>query len=345
MASKTQAKHILVIRLSALGDVAMTVPVLRVLSRTYPDVQVTIISRPNFKPLFNGIKNLQFLEADVYGEHKNFGLLKLAKQAKKLGVDAVADLHNVIRSKIITSYLSFGGITTASIDKGRAEKKALISAPSELKRLKTTHQRYADVFETLGFPLNLEAHIFPEKKELTAQLHDLIGKHTKKMIGIAPFAAYKSKMYPLELMKEVVFNLNKDDLYKIFLFGGGKEEKELLNTWEIEFENVTNIAGRYNLETELHLISNLDAMLAMDSGNGHLAALYDIPVITLWGVTHPYLGFTPFKQPYEHQLAANREEYPLIPTSVYGNKFPQGYEDAMRSISVETVLEKVAEVI
>ena len=68
------------------------------------------------------------MEADVYGEHKRFGLIKLANQAKDLGIDAVADLHNVIRSKIITKYLKFKGIETATIDKGRAEKKALIAA-------------------------------------------------------------------------------------------------------------------------------------------------------------------------------------------------------------------------
>ena len=323
----------------------MTVPVLRVFSQTYPEVKLTVVSRAFYKPLFRDIKNLQFLEADVYGTHKGFGLLKLAKEAKTLGADAVADLHNVIRSKILTGYFSLRGIKTETIDKGRAEKKALTKNPEQLKRLKSTHQRYADVFEALGFPLDLTTHVYPPKKELTPQLHDLIGKHTKKMIGIAPFAAYKSKMYPLELMKEVVYNLNEDNLYKIFLFGGGKKEEQFLDTWENQFENVTNVAGKFNFETELTLLSNLDLMLSMDSGNGHLAALYNVPVVTLWGVTHPYAGFTPFNQPNEHQLVANRGQYPLIPTSVYGNEFPEGYEDSMQSIPVETVLHKIKEVI
>lgn len=345
MLSGVEATHILVLRLSALGDVAMTVPVLRVFSQTYPNVKLTVLSKSSYKPLFNDIDNLQFLEADVYGEHKGLRLLKLAKEAKNLGITTVADLHNVIRSKIITGYLSLNGITTAALDKGRAEKKVLTRNPSVLKRLKSTHQRYATVFETLGFPLKLETHVFPKKKELTPQLQDLIGKHSRKMIGIAPFAAYQSKMYPLDMMKEVIFHLNEDSLYKIFLFGGGKKEIETLNEWETQFENVTSLAGRFTLETELNLISNLDVMLAMDSSNGHLAALFNIPVITLWGVTHPYAGFTPFNQPNEHQLIADRETYPRIPTSVYGNKFPKGYENAMKSISVETVLKKIEKLI
>src|SRR5690554_6237216 len=92
--------HILVIRLSAMGDVAMAVPVLRVLAQSYPELKITILSRPFFKPLFVDIPNLDFLEADVYGKHKRLGLIKLANEAKALGVDAVADLHKIGRAHV-----------------------------------------------------------------------------------------------------------------------------------------------------------------------------------------------------------------------------------------------------
>jgi ADP-heptose:LPS heptosyltransferase len=338
--------HILVIRLSAMGDVAMTVPVLRVFSQTYPDVKITVLSRPFFKPFFEEIPNLDFLEADVYGEHKRFGLIKLANEARDLGIDAVADLHNVIRSKIITKYLKFKGIDTATIDKGRAEKKALIAAKGEnISQLKTTHQRYADVFEKLGFPLNLENHIAPPKKRLSPKLNGLLGIEPKKLIGIAPFAAHQSKMYPLSLMAEVIRELDETDKYRIFLFGGGKKEIKLLKEMEIPFANVTNVAGKLSFEEELALISNLDLMFSMDSGNGHLAAMYGVPVITLWGVTHPFAGFVPFNQSDNNQLLSDRKEYALIPTSIYGNKFPKGYDDAMKTISPETVVQKAQELL
>src|SRR5690606_9807500 len=203
-------KHILVIRLSAMGDVAMAVPVLRVFSQTYPEVKITVLSRPFFKPLFEGIPNLDFLEADVKGKHKHFGIIKLAKEAEALGIDAVADLHNVIRSKIISNFLKFKGIKTATIDKGRAEKKALVSGKrATISQLKTTHQRYADVFEELGFPLDLKEYIAPPKKRLTPKLNGLLGIENKNLIGIAPFAAHSSKMYPLSLMAEVIEEIGR----------------------------------------------------------------------------------------------------------------------------------------
>lgn len=338
--------HILVIRLSAMGDVAMCVPVLQVFSQTYPEVKITVLSRPMFKPFFEDIPNLDFLEADLYGKHKRLGLIKLAKKAKSLGIDATADLHNVIRSKVITRYLLFKWIKIATIDKGRVEKRALVKGKNKsLTPLKSTHQRYADVFEKLGYPLNLKNFQPPEPKLLTPKVNGLIGVEEKKLIGIAPFAAHSSKMYPLSLMKEVLQRLDASDRYRIFLFGGGKKEIEQLKKLENPFANVTNLAGRLKFEEELALISNLNLMLSMDSGNGHIAAMLGIPVITLWGVTHPSAGFAPFQQPESNQLLADREKYPMIPTSIYGSKFPKGYEDAMETIAPEMVVSKIREVL
>ncbi len=93
------------------------------------------------------------------------------------------------------------------------------------------------------------------------------------------------------------------------------------------------------------MIGNLDVMVSMDSGNGHLAANAGVPVITLWGVTHPYAGFAPFGQAPKNALTADREQFPQIPTSVYGNRLPKGYEKAFRSINPKTVIEKVLDVI
>ncbi len=329
-----------------MGDVAMTVPVLQVLTQTYPELKVTVLSRPFFKPFFEGIPNLDFLEADVYGEHKRFGLINLANEAKELGIDAIADLHNVIRSKIITKYLKFKGLETATIDKGRAEKKALIASSGKtISQLKTTHQRYADVFEKLGFSIDLKQFVAPPRKRLTPKLNGLIGVEPKKLIGIAPFAAYQSKMYPLSLMADVIRELDRKDKYRIFLFGGGKKEIELLKKLENPFANVTNVAGKLTFEEELALISNLDLMLSMDSGNGHLAAMFGVPVVTLWGVTHPYAGFAPFNQPENNQLVADRKQYPLIPTSIYGNKFPKDYENVMAMMAPSLIVKKISSIL
>jgi len=333
-------KHILVIRLSALGDVAMTIPVLRAFIKQYPDIKVTVLTQANFSPLFRDLKNVMVFSADVQGKHKGvLGLYKLYKSLKRLNIDAVADLHNVLRTKILK--LFFFRTRFIQIDKGRADKKALTSGKL-FTQLITTHQRYADVFKLLGFTVNLPNPEFPMRVSLNDKILKIVKKDTQKWIGIAPFAAYASKMYPLDLMEDAIETLSNS--HKIILFGSSNE-MNTLEALEHKFENVFSVAGKLSLDEELNLISNLDIMLSMDSANGHLAAMLGIKVITIWGVTHPFAGFTPFNQPETHALLTNKDQFPLIPTSVYGNRYPKGYKEVSRSISPETVVKKIESII
>ncbi len=329
-------KHILVIRLSALGDVAMTVPVIRVLKTTYPELQLTILTRKHFAPLFQGLEGVSIFNADVKGKHKGLiGLKSLAKELKTLNIDAVADLHNVLRSNVLKVFLST--IKFVQIDKGRADKKALVTG-REFQQLKSTHQRYADVFSKLGFEIDFNEHKFPQSRELNTNVLNIINSASKDLIGIAPFAAFKGKMYPLHLMEIVIQELSKS--HHILLFGGGEEESLKLQSFENNINNVTSLAGKMNLNEELDVISNLKLMIAMDSANAHLAALFGIKTLTIWGVTHPFAGFAPFGQPEEHMLLADRQKYPHIPTSVYGKTIPKGYENVMETITPEAILAK-----
>ena len=331
-------------RLSAMGDVAMTVPVIRAFAQQNPSVKLTVVSRPFFKPFFDGIPNVDFFAVDVKERHKGFfGLLKLYSDLKKLNIDAVADLHNVLRSQIIRTLFSLSGKKVAATDKGRAEKKALTRAEKKVfQPVKTMVERHVETFKKLGFSVDLSLPNFPEKAILSEEILSVSGKKNNyNWIGIAPFAQYESKVYPLDLMQKVIDNLAENGNYKLFLFGGGKEETEKLNTLAKQRENIVVVAGKLKFNQELQLISNLDVMLSMDSGNAHIAAMLGVKVITLWGATHPFAGFAPFNQPLENCLTSDREKYPLLPTSVYGNKKVEGYEDVMRSISVESIVKKL----
>ncbi|WP_163398632.1 glycosyltransferase family 9 protein [Flavobacterium fluviatile] len=330
-------------RLSAMGDVAMTVPVLRAFVKQYPTVKLTVISRPFFKPFFNGIPNLEFFAFDEKERHKGFsGLLRLFGDLKKLKIDAFADLHNVLRSKVVSLLFALSGKKRAIVDKGREGKKELTRAENKIfKQLPTMFERHAKVFEELGFPLDLSNPEFPEKAILSAEITDLIGGNYQKLIGIAPFAQYDSKVYPIDLMAEVISILAQNPNYEILLFGGGKKEIAILDSLSEPFENVINVAGKIKFQQELKLISNLDVMLSMDSGNAHIAAMLGVKVVTLWGATHPYAGFLPFNQSLENALTSDRKQYPKLPTSVYGNKIVEGYEDAMRTILPSAVIQKI----
>ena len=326
-----------------MGDVAMTVPVIRAFAKQYPDVKITFISRPFFKPFFDGIQNLEFFAFDAKERHKGFlGLIRLFNDLRKLDIDAFADLHNVLRSKVVRKLFALSGKKTASVDKGRAEKKALTRAENKIfKPVTSMFERHVKVFQELGFQIDLSNPVFPSKQKMDQEIIDLIGEKKQNWIGIAPFAQYESKVYPQDLMQKVIDLLNENQDNKILLFGGGNKEIQILNQFAEGKENVIVIAGKITFKQELQLISNLDVMLSMDSGNAHIASMLGIKVITLWGATHPYAGFLPFNQPLGSALVSDRNQFPKLPTSVYGNKKVEGYEDAMRTIKPEEIIEKI----
>lgn len=331
-------RHLLVFRLSSLGDVAMTVPVLKNLLQQHPALQVTMVSTAFAAPLFQNMERLQFYAADLNGAHKGVaGMYRLSKELKALNeFDAIADLHNVLRTKILRGFFCFSGKPIAVIDKGRKEKKELTRRQNKILRpLRTTFQRYADVLEKAGLPLHLDvaAGLLP-KPSSPKQLLEL-QTQGYSLIGLAPFAQYKEKTYPLSKMKEVVRMLTADKKNAVFLFGG-RGDKEVLNACEAGFPNVFNWAG-VGLFTELAAIANLDMMISMDSANMHLASLYGVPAVSVWGGSHPYLGFMGWGQTMENAVQI---DLPCRPSSVFGNKPCVNSGACLEGISPVLIYEK-----
>jgi ADP-heptose:LPS heptosyltransferase len=310
--------HILVIRFSAMGDVAMTVPVLKNALAQNPQLQITVVSNVFLAPLFAGLERCHFHPAYLKTTHKGAGGMyelfrELVKQNK---FDAVADLHSVLRSSLLRTLFTLAGYSTAVINKGRKEKKALTRKENKhLVQLTSTHERYAQVLRKLGLELILDAAAPVYTKQLLPAPMEPYFLHHKKVIGIAPFAQHKEKMYPLQKMKQAIQLLAINN--QLIFFGGGEQESSVLNTWAGEIPNTVSAAGRFTFAEELAIISHLDAMISMDSANMHLASLFNVPVISIWGATHPYAGFYGWGQNENNIVSIDLH---CRPCSVFGNK-------------------------
>jgi ADP-heptose:LPS heptosyltransferase len=323
-----------------MGDVAMMIPSLRCLTIAYPDIKITVVTNEFYKPFFSEFKNINFFATDFKKSHKGIkGLLNLFKELKNLKPTHVADLHSVLRTHFLAVLFRLRFIKIKKIDKLRPDKKRLFRKSNKvLKPLIPTQYRYSEVFCRLGFNIDLTSHQFPLPKIINDKAQSFLSviENGKKKIGIAPFASFTGKIYPLDLMQKVVAFLQNENY--VLLFGNGKYETNILKVWVKAYPNALGCYVLDSLESELEIISNLDVMLSMDSANGHLAANYNVPVISLWGLTHPFAGYAPFLSKSENELVSNRETYPMLPTSAYGNKTPKGYENIMRSIDVNDVI-------
>ena len=330
----------MVFRFSSLGDVAMTVPVLKCLLLQYPQLQVTMVSTAFVKPLFDDIDRLQFYAADLKGKHKGVaGLFKLYRELQSLQqFNGIADLHNVLRTKIIRGFFTFSNIKKAAIDKGRKEKRELTRPVNKkLRPLKSTFQRYADVFSAIGFPVELEIEKGLRERSPHPEANNL-KKEGFRLVGLAPFALHEEKMYPEDKMKEVMRLLTHIDGIRLFLLGG-KNDAAKLEQWQTEFPRTSSLAGKMDFRSELDFISGLDVMVTMDSANMHLASLFGVPVVSIWGGTHPYLGFYGWGQDPENAVQVDLD---CRPSSVFGNKpCPRGDMACMHMISPIIIYDKV----
>ncbi|OLY93462.1 hypothetical protein BUE76_17410 [Cnuella takakiae] len=323
----------------------MTVPVIRNLLHQYPHLEVTMVSPAFHAPLFAGMERLHFVAADLKGKHKGVaGLFRLFRQLRSnASFDAVADLHHVLRTRILRIFFSATRTRWASVDKGRAEKQALTRSQNKvLAPLKATFQRYADVFAQLGLPIQLDIPGGIAPKGQMPPILKLLKQEGRKAIGIAPFAQYSRKTYPPEKMLEVLRLLSGHPMLSIYLLGG-KADVPHLKAWAEPFPNVEVVAGTLKFADELPFIAHLDVVVSMDSANMHLASLYGVPVVSIWGATHPYAGFYGWGQ-----QAANAVQIDLAcrPCSVFGNKpGPRADLACMHGISPLQVYQQVLQVL
>ena len=391
-----------------MGDVAMTVPVVKSLAQQYPDLRITVLSKPFARTLFDGLApNVSFMGADIKGEYHGIkGLNALYRRLTAKNFTAIADLHSILRSSYLRMRFNFDRYRVAHIDKHRAMRRALTATNNkQLVQLPTPFEGYADVLAQLGYPVNINfTSIFPpeggdlkliapfingksksgeakalskekegKKEEEKVLSEGAEGKREEekvlsegtegkngvakvlseeeeakaeslkpqgeKWIGIAPFAAHKGKIYPLEKMERVIeLLLEHEPNCRIFLFGGGAEERELLTQWESRHDRCT-CALLGSLYNELVLMSHLDTMVSMDSANMHLASLTGTRVVSVWGATHPFAGFMGWNQ---SPADAVQTTLPCRPCSIFGNKpCLHGDYPCLNSITPEDIVERV----
>ena len=340
-------EHLLVIRFSALGDVAMTVPVVYALAQQYPDVRITVLSRNFARPLFEDLlPNINFMEADLKREYHGItGLNSLYRRLVAKQFTAIADLHSVLRSSYLRMRFNLDHYKVAHIDKHRKDRRRITSSSNkQLIQLPTSFQNYADVFARLGYPVNVQFRsIFSEDGGDMNLLPESLPRPTvgQPCIGIAPFAAHEGKIYPVRLMEQVVEQLlAKHPDARIYLFGKGQREDETFPKWCAAHPQCVYVSQHLNnLRDELILMSHLQVMVSMDSANMHLASLVATPVVSVWGATHPFTGVMGWNQSPENAIQIPLE---CRPCSIYGQKpCLRGDYACMRNIAPEQIVNRV----
>lgn len=349
--NKPLPRNLLVARFSAIGDVALSIPVIYSACRRNPSVRFVYVTRPSMTQIFvNPPENLVVVGVDLKEEYKGPGGMRrlMNRLIAEYDIDAFADLHGVIRTHLMHLWGALKGVRCRSIKKGRGSKRALTRRNNKVMLpLISSRARYREVLYGFGLDINPDFKgLFPAGGADPALFAEITAPKAdgEKWIGIAPFAQHRGKIYPPQQMEKVVEALSAKPGVKIFLFGGGDSEREVLASWAGRYPGVVNVAERrYGFSTELALQSHLDLMVSMDSANMHLASIAGARVVSVWGATHPYCGFKGF-----HQKEADIIQLPMPcrPCSVFGNKpCMRGDYHCLSGISPKVIVGRVCDII
>ena len=316
---RSKPQHLLIVRLSAMGDVAIVAPVVASLRAAFPDLRITLLTRERFAPFFRDIERIDFFFPDFTDRHKGFwGIFRLWKDLRPLKITQLADLHDVLRTKLLRRLMRLGRTTYTVINKGRYEKKLLTRKfRKEIKPLKPTIERYHKAITRFGYFFVLPETATCIERPIPAAIALRTGQKSGIWVGFAPFAKHRGKIYPTAQADEVI-GLLAGKYKQVFLFGGGVYERDFTECMEKRHgSKVVSVIGRLTLPEEMDLIANLDVVVTMDSAMMHIASNEGTPVISVWGATHPYAGFYAFGQPLENAV---RIDLPCRPCSIYGNR-------------------------
>ena len=323
----------------------MLLPVVRSMREQHPEVQLSVLSQPFARPFFEAIEGVHFIEAEIHNRHKGIlGLWRLARKLEKENsFTAIADVHSVLRSWLLTFFLCLlhfpRKYRIATINKGRKEKEHLTRAKAkQLVPLEHSVKRYADVLQRLTFKLQIPYELGGlEPVDLPPAVAPFF-THTRPRVGIAPFAKHKGKIYPLERTLELVKRLQRQGI-QVFLFGSQGDEQHLLERWATKPDIVVIPTYHLNLLEELSVMQRLDLMVAMDSANMHLASWAGTRVLSIWGATHRFAGFYGWGQ--SENLAVERDDIACRPCSIYGNKPCMRGDYACLDLSVDEIYKRV----
>lgn len=296
----------LVLRFSSLGNVAMAVPVIASIAQCYPEHRFVVVAKKRLQDMFYGIPNVRFHEAE-------------------------------------TPYQDFAFDRTILLDDNwrTTLDKWFNTLPFVRRNLRHETERIADVFQRHGLTAD---NLFQALQVNEPALDSVIqrwgtpaeGEH---WIGIAPFAKHRSNMLPYRITKQVISHYAAQPHTRVFLFGAGRIECEMLQQWAGIYPGVVSVAGMLSLGEELELMRMLQVMICMDSANQHLCSLVGLRAISIWCATHPSTGFYGWNQDPEDCIEIPRLN--CRPCTVHGREHCMFHNFACRQISPEQIIRQV----
>jgi heptosyltransferase-2 len=321
----SKLNKILIIRLSSLGDILLTTPLIRSIKTQFPDVKIDMLIREEYADV---IKLNPYLNYKLFYKKKEEENNRLIEQLKNNQYELVLDLQNNLRSNKITSSLK---TTKVKFNKRSIDKFLLVNF--KINRLRKAPQipvRYSNAIQ--NFRLDEKGlDLFKDKPASTV----LIGKNN--LIGFCPGARHFTKRWPKEYFIELGNKLSQNG-FAIVLFGG-KIDKGICEELHKAISNSINLSNDDDLLQTAADMKLCKVIVCNDSGLMHTASAMDTKVMVIFGSTVKEFGFAPYNCA---NLILENNSLTCRPCSHIGrSECPKKHFECMKSIKPEFVSERL----
>lgn len=321
-------EKILVVRLSSIGDIVLTTPILRSLRACKPQAEIHFLTKKAFSSLLVHNPNVDRV-ISFEGDLK--ATIKLLQSE---GYTAMLDLHQNTRSRILRFKL---GVPTKVFPKDRL--KVLFYTKFRVGELPKRHtvDRYAVALGAMGCKLDagrLEFYLPEEAPKMAAQI--LAQHFDQSPYCIALGGNFATKRWPREYFVELIRALGRPAV----LLGGPAEREDAKWIAAQVQERVFVAAGEYDLLLSAAIMKQCSFAITHDSGFMHIATAFSMPLFAIWGSTVEGLGFTPYRAPEARILQV--AGLSCRPCSKLGyDACPKGHFKCMRDLHPAMVLQVI----
>jgi len=272
---------ILVIRFSSIGDIVLTSPVLRCIKEQLPNVELHVLTKIQYSNLLTTNPHVDYVHE--WGEDNKLVLSDL----KKASFDYVIDLHKNLRTSKIKSHLRKESF---SFPKLNVQKWLYVNFKWNLMPDVHIVDRYFEAVKTLGVKNDQKGLDFRVQIDFISFSKRF--PTTDKYIAVAIGAQFATKRMPAEKMSEIL----KDISLPIVLVGGpgDREEGEKIKHF-LPQQNINNTCGGFTIHESAQVVKEAQLLITNDTGMMHIAAAFDLPIISIWGNTVPEFGMYPYR--------------------------------------------------
>ena len=326
--------HVLMIRLSSLGDILLTTPVLRLLRAYCPGARIDFLTKAVYKDLLcaNPCVDRVLLFDPQQGLRQTLHTLRQTRY------DVVVDLHRTLRSRL----LSYGVMAQRKLTYAkRTVRRALLVhlGWNTLRAMTPVPELYAAPLRYLGMtaPLPpLEMHLTPESQDTmrTYVRQRLPHSVQQPLLAVAPGARWPTKRWPVERFAAVAQELAQAQRAAVVVLGGAEDVALAQELCQRLCVPVLDSTGKLSLMHTAALLQQCHLLLSNDSGLMHMATALRVPVVAIFGPTVQEFGFYPFKA-YAQVMST---DLPCRPCSTKGSvRCPRGHHQCMQQVTVAQV--------